>query len=142
MSKKRKSQSHKMHQCKKCSVGFIPKKRQVYCSPECRKPRVDLQSCQCPYCTHEFTPKRKKAKYCSSRCRSRAGLEKQKAKLAEQGLNKPSQALETRQCICGNNFDQTRYWQKYCSGQCGDRQRQKLRIERKARELNERDSDS
>jgi hypothetical protein len=138
MSKKRQSQLHKMRQCKRCSIEFIPKNRQVYCSPECHKPRIELHSLKCPNCTHQFMPKRKDARYCSSRCRSRAGLERQKAKLAKQGLSKPSKPLETRLCVCGRSFDQKRHWQQYCSGRCGDRQRQKLRIERNARELIER----
>lgn len=135
MSKKRQSKPRELRHCQRCSVAFIPQKRQIYCSPECRKPRVIFQSRLCLYCNHEFTPKRKAAVYCSSRCRSRAALLRQEAKRAKLGLSKPSKPLETRQCVCGVRFDQKRHWQKYCSDQCGDRQRQKQFIEGRAREL-------
>jgi hypothetical protein len=135
MSKKRQSQPREKRPCKRCSVMFTPKKRQVYCSPECRKPRVKFRPRRCPSCTSKFRPERKDVRYCSNRCRSRAGLSRQKAKLAEQGLSKPSKPLETRQCVCGRSFDQTRHWHKYCFPVCGARYRHDRLIERKARKL-------
>jgi hypothetical protein len=137
MTKNRQSKPCQLRQCKRCSVAFTPKRRQVYCSPKCRKQPVRIRHRRCPHCTNKFRPKRKDAKYCSQRCRSRAGLARYEAELAKQELSKPSKPLETRQCVCGRSFDQNRHWQQYCSPKCGARYRQERLIERKARELNE-----
>jgi hypothetical protein len=138
MLKKRQSQPREKRECQRCSALFTPKKRQVYCSPTCRRPPRRLRSRKCRFCKVKFKPSRKDAFYCSSRCRSRAGLARQKQKLEEQGMSKPSKPLEARQCVCGVHFDQTRYWQQYCSPECASRNRQQQLIERKARELSER----
>jgi hypothetical protein len=135
MPKKRDSQPSEKRQCPRCSAWFTPKKRQIYCTPECRRPRVKFRLRKCRRCKIKFRPKRKDAIYCNHLCRSRAGLERCEAKLAKKGLSKPRKPLETLQCVCGISFVQTRPWQKYCSGLCGNRQRQKRRIERKTREL-------
>ena len=135
MSKKQKSQPRKLRQCKRCSNSFTPKKRQVYCSIECRKPRLKFRLRRCPFCKRKFRPKRKDAIYCSNRCRSRAGLMKHEKRLEEQGLSNPKKPLETRKCVCGISFVQKVYWQKYCSPECAARNRQQRFIERKAKEL-------
>jgi hypothetical protein len=138
MSKKRQSPTREKRQCPRCSKLFTPKKRQIYCSPECRRPRVKFRLRTCPQCKVKFRPKRKDARYCSNRCRSRAGLAKSEARLAKLGFSKSKKPLETLQCVCGKTFRQTRPWQKYCPGVCGSRHRQNERIERKAKELNDR----
>lgn len=114
--------------------GLHPKKRQVYCSLECRKPHVISQTRQCAFCNLEVTSKRKDAIYCSDLCRSRAGLSRRKAALADRGLSESNSLLEIGQCVCGTPFKQKRHWQHYCSPQCAARNRQQRRIERKARE--------
>src|ERR1044072_7867823 len=105
MSKKRQSKPRELRHCQRCSVAFIPQKRQVYCSPECRKSRVILQFRKCRYCNHEFTPKRKAAFYCSSRACSRAAIWRHEEKLEKQGLRKQTQPLEILQCVCGVSFN-------------------------------------
>lgn len=138
MPKKRESQPRGKRQCPRCSTWFTPKKRQIYCTPECRRPRVKFRLRKCPQCKVKFRPKCKDAIYHDSRCRSRAGLARREARLAKQGLLKPKKPLETRVCVCGKSFKQTRHWQKYCPDRCGERERQKRHIERKARELIDR----
>jgi hypothetical protein len=139
MARTGKTQQRELRDCMGCGKPFAPKKRQVYCSLDCRKPPIRLLPRPCQFCRNEFAPKRKDALYCKDLCRSRAGLLRRKAVLAEQGLIKTRQ-LETRECRnCGCLFDQKRWWQDYCDPQCAARARQQRRIERQAVELIERD---
>ena len=136
--KRRQEKERERRTCKVCEKLFVPIKRQIYCSADCRKQRPSLQPRKChnPNCDREFSPKRKDAIYCTDLCGSQVRLIRRKPLQVEENLSDIRKPLELRECAnCGQPFQQKRWWQKHCSSLCGSRMRQQRLIQRKALEF-------